>query len=142
MVAEHSRSTHHKGHHHAHDTIDNTNDIIDVRDIIARVEELREERDIGDPIASELDELETLKSLLEGLKGNGGDEQWEGDWYPVTLIRASYFTTYAQELAEDLGAIDSNATWPNNCIDWDRAARELQFDYSSVDVDNVEYFYR
>ena len=123
-------------------TIDNTNDIIDVRDIIARVEELREERDIGDPIASELDELETLKSLLEDLKGDGGDEQWEGDWYPSTLIRASYFTTYAQELAEDLGAIDSNATWPNNCIDWDRAARELQVDYSSVDVDNVEYLYR
>ena len=123
------------------DTID-TDDIINVRDIIARVEELREERDSGDPIASELDELETLEALLEDLKGNGGDEQWEGNWYPITLIRASYFTTYAQELAEDLGAIDSNATWPNNCIDWDRAARELQVDYSLVDFDGVEYLHR
>ena len=127
------------------DTTDNTNDIIMVRDIIARVEDLREERDYGDPVASELDELETLKSLLKALnnnKGNGGDEQWEGDWYPVTLIRASYFTTYAQELAEDTGAIDSNAAWPNNCIDWERAARELRVDYSSVDFDNVKYLYR
>ena len=123
-------------------TVDNAEDIINVRDIIARVEELREERDSGDPIASELDELETLEALLEDLKGNGGDEQWEGNWYPSTLIRSSYFKTYAQEFAEDIGAVDSNATWPNNCIDWDRAARELQVDYSSVDFDGVKYLYR
>ena len=123
-------------------TVDNAEDIINVRNIIERVEELREERDSGDPIASELDELETLESLLEDLKGNGGDEQWEGSWYPNTLIRSSYFKTYAQEFAEDLGAIDSNAAWPNNCIDWERAARELRVDYSSVDFDNVKYLYR
>jgi hypothetical protein len=90
----------------------------------------------------EPDELETFRALLEDLRGNGGDEQWNGDWYPVTLIRDSYFKDYAQELAEDIGAINSDASWPNNCIDWDKAARELQMDYSSVEFDGVTYHYR
>jgi len=72
----------------------------------------------------------------------GGDEQWEGAWYPVTLIRDSYFENYAQELADGIGAINSDARWPNNCIDWARAARELQADYTSVDFDGETYWCR
>ena len=117
----------------------NTNDIIDVRDIIARVEELRESRD---ELRESRDELETLENLLEELKGNGGDEQWLGDWYPVTLIRYSHFENYAQELAEECGLVNADAKWPNNCIDWGKAARELQWDYSLVEFDGVDYWYR
>jgi hypothetical protein len=87
-------------------------------------------------------ELKDLESLLESLKGYGGDHQWEGDWYPVTLVRDSHFTEYAQQLAEDIGAINSEAGWPNNCIDWERAARELRIDYSTVDFDGETYWYR
>lgn len=36
---------------------------------------------------------------------------------------------FAQRFAEDIGAINDDATWPNDCIDWDRAARELMYDY-------------
>lgn len=90
----------------------------------------------------ETKELETLENLLEELKGCGGDEQWEGDWYPITLIRDSYFEDYAQELAEECGLVDTNANWPNNCIDWEKAARELQWDYSTVDFGDVTYWYR
>jgi antirestriction protein len=39
---------------------------------------------------------------------------------------------YAEELAEDIGAIDHDAGWPMNCIDWDRATRELSMDYSEA----------
>ncbi len=35
---------------------------------------------------------------------------------------------YAKELADEIGAIDSEARWPNDCIDWNRAWRELMFD--------------
>ena len=38
---------------------------------------------------------------------------------------------FAQEMADQLGAIDKNASWPMNCIDWKFAARELMYDYSS-----------
>ena len=66
-----------------------------------------------------------------------------GDWkYGETLVRDSYFTDYAQQLAEDVGAVDANASWPNNCIDWERAARELKVDYTAVDFDGVTYWIR
>jgi hypothetical protein len=87
-------------------------------------------------------ELKDLESLLESLKGYGGDHQWEGDWYPVTLVRESYFEDYARQFAEDVGAISGDEQWPANCIDWERAARELRMDYSSVDFDGETYWYR
>lgn len=41
---------------------------------------------------------------------------------------------YAEQFAEDIGAIDDNATWPNYYIDWERAARDLFMDgYTFVD---------
>ena len=139
-------------------TISNLDDTIDVRDIIARVEELREERDdlqlaldggsqedvnaLAEWETDNAEELAELESLLDDLNGMGGDEQWEGDWYPVTLIRDSYFQDYAQELAEECCMIDTNAKWPMTCIDWEQAARELQWDYSSVEVNGVTYWTR
>jgi antirestriction protein len=36
---------------------------------------------------------------------------------------------FAYQLADDLGEIDENASWLKNCIDWERAARDLMFDY-------------
>ena len=44
---------------------------------------------------------------------------------------------FAQDMAEQLGAIDKNASWPNDCIDWEKAARELMYDYSES---NGRYF--
>jgi hypothetical protein len=114
-----------------------TDDIIDVRDIIARVEDLE-----SCPNEEEVAELATLTALLDELNGAGGDEQWRGDWYPVTLIRDDYFRTYAQELAEDCGMIDANAVWPARCIDWAQAARELRMDYTSVTYAGVTYWTR
>jgi hypothetical protein len=87
-------------------------------------------------------ELQRLNALLDELRGNGGDEEWRDAWYPVTLIRESYFTEYAQELADDIGAIDSNAGWPTAHIDWNAAADALLVDYSAVMFDGVEYYYR
>lgn len=121
-------------------SLDLTADTIDVRDIIARVEEL--ENMEGERDEDEVQELIALTALMEDLKGMGGDEQWRGDWYPVTLINNMYFKTYAQELAEDIGAVDTDAKWPNNCIDWDVAANELKHDYSIVLVDGNTYWTR
>ena len=35
---------------------------------------------------------------------------------------------YASQLAEDLGLTDDKATWPQTCIDWEAAWRELSYD--------------
>lgn len=129
-------------------TINPTADIIDVRDIISRIEELENEMQGEIPDGTtwadteQAEELATLTAIMEDLKGNGGDEQWRGDWYPVTLIRDSYFRGYAQDLADDCGLIDHTAGWPMNCIDWDKAARELQYDYTSTEIAGVTYWYR
>jgi antirestriction protein len=40
---------------------------------------------------------------------------------------------FAQELAEEIGAVNHSASWPNNCIDWERAARDLMYDYFEMD---------
>lgn len=131
--------------------ITNSEDVIDVRDVIARVEHLEQLRqpgpvDLGDDNDTDQDvlfaELATLESLLADLEGNGGDEQWRGSWYPVTLIRESYTQDYAQETAEDCGMINSEVTWPNNCIDWERATEEFLMDYTSTEFEGVTYYYR
>lgn len=155
--------------------ITNTEDILDVRDVISRFEDLETDlesaheegqfmssfddwidnsRDNSDPIHAAfrgmrgvevqdaIEEFYKLRELLNDLKGYGGDEQWRGDWYPILLIRDSHFRDYAEELAEDIGAINSDAGWPNRCIDWARAARELQVDYSTVEFDGTTYWYR
>lgn len=49
------------------------------------------------------------------------DEAYQGEY--------SSDEDFAREMAEQLGAIDRNATWPQNCIDWELAARELMYDY-------------
>jgi hypothetical protein len=120
----------------------NNDDMIDVRDIIARVEALEDIAETPDWSIEDNDELSMLQNLLSELCDAGGDEKWRGDWYPSHLIRDSYFKDYAQQLAEDIGAIDADATWPNTCIDWYQASRELRTDYTSVEVYGTIYWTR
>jgi antirestriction protein len=85
---------------------------------------------------SDWDDLKKLRDLADEASGCS---DWE---HGEALIRESHFRDYAEQLAEDIGAINSDATWPNNCIDWERAARELRMDYTAVDFDGVTYLIR
>lgn len=70
-------------------------------------------------------------------------EGYASDWrYGAQLIRDSYFRKYAEQLADEIGAVDKNNSWPNTCIDWEQAAEELQTDYSAVEWDGVTYWMR
>lgn len=127
-------------------TLDLTADIIDVRDIIDRIETIELEL-TGDEFPTDeelalIEELAALTAIMDDLEGSGGDEQWRGAWYPVTLIADVHFTQYAEDLAYEIGAIPANTTWPNNCIDWDQAAYELRHDYTSVEIGKFTYYYR
>ena len=118
--------------------ISNSDDIIDSHDIIERIAYLENALDVpeNDRDEDEARELAALRNLAEQ------GETFE-DWqYGVALIRDSYFVTYAEELAEDIGAIDRNASWPLRHIDWEAAADELQTDYTSVEFDGVTYWAR
>lgn len=139
-------------HVYVESTVDLSADVIDVRDIIARVLELRDERDeynekMGSPDAwdgvpdGEPEELAMLEGILSELAGYGDDEEFDGDWYPLELVADSYFTEHTQNLAEECGMVDTNARWPMTCIDWEQAARELQMDYSSIEIRDTTYWY-
>ena len=58
------------------------------------------------------------------------------------LIPEREFVDHAQQLAEDIGAVEDFSRWPVSCIDWEQAARELQTDYTSVEYEGTTYFYR
>lgn len=107
---------------------------IDTRDLDTRRDELTDidDRPLTDEEAEELREINVLADTI-------GSEFVHG----VTLIPEYMFEAYAEELAEDIyGAAVTAAHWPLNCIDWERAANELRYDYSSVDFDGETYLYR
>ena len=163
----------------------NSDDIIDSRDIIKRIEELTElkdaveeakaaveeakaaleeaklavedESDVGadDNLSNAEDFLSDTEDTLSDAEAEFGDDEQEElvtlealadeaasspDWrYGETLISESYFTEYARQFADDIGAIDGNAAWPCNHIDWEAAADELKQDYMSVDFGGETY---
>lgn len=111
--------------------ISNTQVTIDSRDIIARINYLT-----GTEDEEEQAELKALEALAEEAQGSP-------DWkYGATLIHEGYFEEYAQELAEDIGAMGNQTEWPLYCIDWEWAASELKMDYMDVDFDDVTYYIR
>lgn len=117
--------------------ITNGEDVIDSRDIIARIEDLESRAEPEALSEDEAAELAALKALAEEA------EPYAPDWqYGEALIRDSYFQQYAEELAGDCGLIKKDAPWPNNHIDWEAAAEQLQQDYTQVDFDGVTYWVR
>lgn len=127
------------------DEITNSENVIDSRDVIARINYLESERESAEnpdewDDSDEGQELKALKALADEASGSA---DWTYDWtYGETLIRDSYFEDYARELAEDIGAIPKNLGWPCNHIDWEGATNALKMDYFSVEFDGVEYWIR
>ena len=112
------------------------------------------------PYEDSHDEAQELRALT-ALAAEG--EDCAPDWrYGESAIRDSYFTAYAQELADDLcrrsarparsprswgffvvdATLARDLSWPFTCIDWDRAARELLMDYTAIDFAGETYWVR
>lgn len=127
--------------------LDLTADAIATADIIARIEELRaDENGIDNPerysspeVAEELAMLESIMSELATC--GGGDEKWEGQWYPGALIADHYFTDYAREMLYDCGTIPDDLPYYVE-IDWDATARNVRMDYTEVSVNGRTYWTR
>jgi len=112
-------------------TVDNAQDILDSRDVQEYLDELEDDDDRDE------EEYKALKEFVK--EARDYCEDWE---HGETLIRESHFTEYAQDLADDIGAISRDLKWPYTCIDWERAAKELKYDYTSADFDGVTYYFR
>lgn len=114
-------------------------DIIDSREIIARIDELEaREDDEDDPLdEDEAQELADLREFAEECA------RYSPDWhYGETLILDSYFPEYAEQMAEDIGAIDRDAGWPACHINWEEAADALKMDYTEVSIRGYDYWIR
>lgn len=118
--------------------IDNTQDIIDSRDIIARIEELEGIENQGSEEAQELAILLKVQEQAEDC----ADYQ-----YGEVLIRESYFTDYIKELIDDCYELPKefeSGDWPwrHMTLDYKAAADEAKDDYTHIDFDGVTYLIR
>ena len=143
--------------------ISNTQDVIDSRDVIKRIEELEAEKqeleEILDGLVKEWGEVEEKEEAAEALiewKDNYGEElevlkklakdgeDYAPDWiHGAGLIHEDYFTEYCEELCKDIGDIPKELPWYiANHIDWDGVADEIKQDYTEIDFDGETYYVR
>lgn len=137
-------------------TFNNTDDLIDSRDVIARIEELENEQaelvqklSDGEITEAEMVAFDEDKGHdLDALRELAALAESSPDWiYGETLIRASYFVQYITDLIDDCYDLPKELTsgnWPYRhiTIDFEAAAKEAEQDYISVDFDGVEYLIR
>lgn len=150
-------------------TISNQDDVIDSRDLIARIEELEAElltefNDHSNAVEGQEDEEvdadnvrfinwveetenENTREYL-ALKAFAAEASQASDYgHGETLIRESYFTTYIEEIVNDCYEMPKELKkggWPYNhiTIDWEGAADEAKSDYSEAEFDGVTYLFR
>ncbi len=120
------------------DAPDMDGDVIDSRDVVKRLEAYREALDAAEEGSDEWEELHEEVEALEVLE-DAGIPDWK---YGASLIKESYFKEYAEQFAEDIGAINSDSNWPNCHIDWDAAADALRTDYTEVEYRGTTYLVR
>ena len=117
-------------------SIDNTDDIIDSRDIIDRIAELKQSAEEGSADEYETSEFWSLVALAKDASVECSD--WR---HGETLIRRSYWVEYVQDMLADCGTIPKDIPWFVE-IDWEATAKNIESDYASVDFDGVEYLIR
>lgn len=120
--------------------ISNSDDVIDSRDVIERIEELHAIATDDDADPSDRTHANNELAVLQALQDEA--EPYAPDWtYGATLIRDSYFVEYVQELVSDIGGLPRDL--PDYIvIDWKATARNIRQDYFSVDFGGVTYWVR
>jgi hypothetical protein len=111
-------------------------DVIDSRDLIEAAQALRDELEEEEREPTE-DEARFLAEFDAAERT--GIEDFP---YGAALIQVKYFTEYARQLADALGAIDREADWPLAHIDWEAAADALKQDYADVVLFETTYYAR
>ncbi len=127
-------------------------DLQTLDDIITEEEEALLEAQEEDPEGGHQEEEEALLAATDERAGWLDENQEEldelnrlaqevGEWADGNaLIEEGDFTEYAQELAEDIGAVGDNSGWIT--IDWEDTADNLKADYSEIEYQGTTYLYR
>jgi antirestriction protein len=117
-----------------------TVEMLDLRDLATELDELRDRAQAADDTLDE-DDLERLVDLV-ALEDDIGDLNAYSDNSGPEMIREDTFVEYAQELADEMGAVPAEFSWPASYIDWEGAARDLAMDYTSVRFDGADWYLR
>lgn len=126
--------------------ITNNEEMIDSRDVIARIEELESLAEDCKEDGEEMDEDEAKE--LKDLKAFAEEAESSPDWiYGETLIREDYFTQYIEDLISDCYEMPkeiNSGEWPwrHVTIDYEAAAEEAKVDYTEADLDGETYLIR
>ncbi len=120
----------------------------------ADLERIAQESDDADAISEAGEAVDDAQKELDRANEEfGADEQKElasledvenevGDLRHAHLIHEDDFEDYAQDFAEEYCDMKSAAQWPFTCIDWEKAARDLRMDFSTIDHDGETYLYQ
>lgn len=117
--------------------------VIDSRDVIARFEELKGEREVLEDDIEKVNEWdgdngEEFKNLRDLIEECEGHDDWE---HGETLIHRDYWVEYCQQLLEDIGYIPKDLpSWI--VIDWEATADNIEADYSVVVFGDEVYLIR
>lgn len=139
-------------------------DILDCRALAKRIEDIESDRDIwvderARETGADLDDTTIHDAIAaDWAEQSGGDDEElltlidfvdEVDKYSSEafkdslVVRDSYFERYAMDYADDTGALGDRANvWPATFIDWPAAAKELQEDFTEVELDGVIFWVR
>jgi hypothetical protein len=113
--------------------ITNSDDIIDSREVLGRIEVLQ-----GTEDQDELDELEALTALIDQI-----EDPEDG----ICLVNEDYFEEHTQQMIDDCYPDLKDrysGSWPYYCLKFDieMAARDHKMDYTSIEFDGQTYWYR
>jgi hypothetical protein len=115
---------------------------LDTDELGEEYEELKERKDDPEDTLSS-DDLDRFNLLFDFAYECGIDPDSNYGWADVGPgIPVDEFVNYAQDFAYDVGAVNEVDIWPNYCIDWERAAKELAYDYNLVEFQGYEYYVR
>lgn len=151
--------------------IDNTQDVMDSRDIISRIESLEADKEaleemderVSDAIEDEAENIEDHKTEARLARQAFGDAEAaelkvllafqseaesSPDWiHGESVIHENYFTQYTEQLIDDCyempeGFNANDWPWRHMTMDFEAAAEEAKQDYITAEFDGETYYLR
>ena len=113
-------------------------DVIDSRDIEERIVELEKNNNLTDQEKEELNQLAAIKKDVEDYS-----DEWQ---YGITFISEYHWVEYCEDCAYEMGYIEDIERVNSNplvyCVDWEKWAKEMKYDYTSTEINKVDYYFR
>jgi len=113
-----------------HDKIPDSFKIVDWQDVPANCQDIETALDLADYYGNSNYDLDVFEAAREaGIDFSNVDDSYQGEHKSDI--------DFAQDFAEQIGAIENTVRWPYTSIDWKDAASDLMMDYSES---NGHYF--